>query len=373
VKLPLFDLNHWFATAEGRFDLSLSHSACETLAVHDLLDDNELKSFTNTALGYGHFEGLPELRSEIADQYESVDAAHVITFNGPSEAIYTFMQAMLRPGDRAVVQSPMFHTLHTIARQIGCEVKEWQPSDPLSCTFDVSDLASLCDESTKLIVINFPHNPTGQMISESDLRQVAEIAKSAGAMLFGDEVFRLLELPPHATLPAVCDLYDKGISVSGMSKPYGLRGLRIGWMATKCDEIRDAVKQYRYYTAEMTNTPCQLLVCAALRRKEEVLTRNRSLIVANLDRLESFVAGHSGILQLFRPKAGTMAIVEQRTQLTSTELCERMLDEEQLFLVPGKPLGLSDRMLRLGLSRFDFEQGLVRFDRFLRRLSAAKA
>jgi aspartate/methionine/tyrosine aminotransferase len=262
------------------------------------LNDDELKAFVDTALAYGPFEGLPELRSVIVEQYDSVDATQVITFNGPSEAIYTFMQAMLRPGDRAVVQSPMFHTLHTIARQIGCEVSEWQPTDERSCEFDVADPAAICDESTKLIIINFPHNPTGQMISESELREVAEIARSHDAMLFGDEVFRLLELPPHPTLPAVCDLYDKGISVSGMSKPYGLGGLRIGWMATKCDEIRHAVKQYRYYTAEMTNTPCQLLARAALRRKEEVLTRNRTLIVKNLNRLETFVASHKGTLQL---------------------------------------------------------------------------
>jgi len=102
VKLPLFDLNDWFATAEGRFDLSLSHSACETQAVSELVNDDELKSFLDTPLGYGPFEGLPELRSVIADQYNSVDAAQVITFNGPSEAIYTFMQAMLRPGGGSV-------------------------------------------------------------------------------------------------------------------------------------------------------------------------------------------------------------------------------------------------------------------------------
>lgn len=103
-------------------------------------------------------------------------------------------------------------------------MSEWRPTEERSCDFDVSDLAAICDASTKLIIINFPHNPTGQMISESELREVASIAKSVDATLFGDEVFRLLELPPHPTLPAVCDLYDKGISVAGMSKPYGLLG-----------------------------------------------------------------------------------------------------------------------------------------------------
>jgi aspartate/methionine/tyrosine aminotransferase len=264
--------------------------------------------------------------------------------------------------------SPSFHPLHAIARHIGCEIKEWRATDELSCSFDVEDLASLCNESTKLIVINFPHNPTGQTVSESELRRIVEIAESVDAMLFSDEAFRLLELPPLTTLPAVCDLYDKGISITGLSKSFGLGGLRMGWMATKCDEVRTAVKRYRYYTAEMTNTPCQWLACRALERKNEVLSRNRALIASNLELLEKFVHSHSTVLNLFRPKAGTMAMVEQRTNLTSSELSKRILKEERLFLIPGKPLGMSDRLLRFGLGMRGFTLSLECLDRFLKRL-----
>ncbi len=371
MKLPRFELDHWFAVAEGRFDLSLSHSACEIQRVGDFLDDDELKAFAELPLGYGPFDGLPELQEVVAGQYETIKAANVLTFNGPSEAIYTFMQATLDPGDQIVVQSPLFHTLHAIARQIGCQVKEWRPMDELSCEFDVDDLDAICDPSTKAIIINFPHNPTGQMISEADLRRVVDIARANDSILFSDEVFRLLELPIYRTLPAVCDLYDKGVSISGMSKPYGLGGLRIGWMATKCGEVLQSVKEYRYYTAEMTNTPCQWLACRALERGKGLLARNIMMISANLKRLGDFVDRHGDILRLYYPKAGTMAVVEQRTGMTSTELCERVLDEERVFLVPGKPLGMSDRLLRLGLGRSDFEAGLERFDRFLTRLSGS--
>ena len=371
MTLPLFDLNEWFATAEGRFDFSLSHSGCQPQTVADLLDDGDWKSFADVSLSYGAFEGLAELRQAIADQYDSVEPSHVITFNGPSEAIYTFMRAILKPHDTVVVQSPLFRTLHSIARHIGCAVKEWRPADELSCVFDVSDLAAICDGSTRLIVINFPHNPTGQMISEPELRRIVGIARTVDAMLFSDEVFRLLELAPYRTLPAACDLYEKAVSVTGLSKPFGLGGLRIGWMVTKCDEIRSAVKRYRYNTVEMTNTPCQWLACRALERKDEVLARNRARISANLDRLEAFVETHNSTLKLFRPKAGTMAVVQQRTKLTSTELCERILDEERLFLVPGKPLGMPDSVLRFGLGMLDFASGLERLDRFLKRLQAS--
>ena len=116
----------------------------------------------------------------------------------------------------------------------------------------------------------------------------------------------------------------------------------------------------------MTNTPCQWLACRALQRKDEVLNRNRTRIQSNLDRLEAFVESHNTILKLVRPKAGTMAVLEQRTDLSSTELCQRILDAERLFLIPGKPLGTSDRLLRFGLGMQGFEQGLERLDRFLK-------
>lgn len=369
MTLPLFHLNEWFARAEGRFDLSLSHSGCEPQRVADLLDEADWKSFADVSLNYGAIDGLFELRTLIAQQYESLEPEHVMTFNGPSEVIYTFMRAMLRSEDTVVVQNPMFQTLHSIARHTGCTVKEWRPTDESGCEFDVSDLAAICDRTTTLIVINFPHNPTGQTVPESEFQRIVDIAEAAGAMLFSDEAFRLLEIPPHRTLPAACDIYDKAVSATGLSKPFGLGGLRIGWMATKCDAIRSAVKRYRYNTVEMTNTPSQWLACRALQRKDEVLARNRALISANLQRLASLVAAHSSLLKLFRPKAGTMAIVEQGTSLTSTEFCERILEEERLFLIPGKPLGMSDRFLRFGLGMSDFASGLERLDRFLRRLN----
>jgi aspartate/methionine/tyrosine aminotransferase len=367
MRLSPFPLVNWFAEAEGRFDLSLGHSGCQPIKAADFVDEAELKTFADMLLGYGEFAGLGEFRQLIADEYETIDPADVLVFNGPSEAIYTFMQAMMQPGDHVIVQSPMFHTLHSIARQLGCEVREWKPTDELSYSFDVADLASLCHERTRLIVINFPHNPTGQMISEPELRGIVEIAQSVDALLFSDEVFRLLELPPTRMLPAACDLYDKAVSVCGLSKSFSLGGLRIGWLATKCDEVMSAVKQYRYYTAEMTNTPCQWLGCRALQRKAEILARNRALISANLDRLEAFAREHEGTLSLLRPQAGTMAVVTQHTGLTSTELCRRLLEEERLFLIPGKPLGMSDRLLRVGLGQNDFENGLMRLGTFLKR------
>ena len=200
MRLPPFQLVEWFAAAEGRFDLSLSHSDCEPLFVSDLLNKSEQAEFADFRLGYGTFDGQEELRSLVASQYETIGKKDVLVFSGASEAIYTFMRTTLEPGDEVVVQSPLFNTLHGVARSIGCRLIDWRPTDEMTCSFDVNGLSELCSERTKLIVFNFPHNPSGRMISESELTQVVETARRCDAFIFSDEQFRLLELPPTPTL-----------------------------------------------------------------------------------------------------------------------------------------------------------------------------
>ena len=170
---------------------------------------------------------------------------------------------------------------------------------------------------------------------------------------------------PYETLPAVCDLYDKGVSATGLSKPFGLGGLRIGWMATRCDELRNAVRNYRFYTAEMTNTPCQFLAVHALGKSDEVVRRNRQLIGENLDRLATFVEQQPS-LELQRPKAGTMAMVKQNTGMTSTEFCQQLLEQQRVFLIPSGTMAMPDQSLRFGLGMTGFEDGLERLAAFLK-------
>lgn len=369
MRLPPFELVKWFSAAEGRFDISLSHSDCEPLGVSELLDEDQQSSLLNFRLGYGAFAGLEELRHLIGQTYTTIKKDDVLIFSGASEAIYTFMRTTLDPGDEVVIQSPIFNSLQGTARAIGCKVIDWQPTDKMTCSFDVRDLTALCSSRTKLIVFNFPHNPSGQMISEADLRLIVETARQSDAIVFSDEQFRLLEMPSIPTLPAACDLYEKAVSVTGVSKTHGLGGLRIGWLATRCRDVIERAREYRYYTTEMTNTPCQMIAARALEQSDVVLGRNRDRIAANVAQLRAFAEQHHETMVLHPPQGGTMAVVEQKTPLTSTQLCERLLDEQRIFLVPGELMGMSDRLLRFGFGRDDFAEGLDRFGRFLQSFS----
>ncbi|MEZ6124250.1 MAG: aminotransferase class I/II-fold pyridoxal phosphate-dependent enzyme [Planctomycetaceae bacterium] len=365
MDLPSFPLVNWFAAAEGRFDISLSHTDCEPLSVADVLDDGEQRTLANYPLGYGTFTGLEELRHAVAAQYSTLTSDDVLIFGGASEAIYTFMRTNLKPGDEVVAQSPIFNSLRGIAEGIGCRIVDWQPRADSSFVYDVSDLSSLCSDGTKLIVFNFPHNPSGQMISADELQAILDIAKRHDAMIFSDEQFRLLELPGTPRLAAACDLYEKAVSVTGVSKTFGLGGLRIGWLATRCREVLQRAKQYRYYTTEMTNTPCQMLAAAALRKSNDILSRNRGVILSNLEVLTTFCSRYEQQLLLHPPQAGATVLIEQKTGWSSTEFCERLLDDQRVFLVPGASMRMSDRLLRIGLGRSDFADGLERLGRFV--------
>ena len=368
MDLPSFPLVKWFAAAEGRFDISLSHSDCEPLSVADVLDAEGQARLSRYPLGYGSFAGLEELRSIVADQYEALRSDDVLVFGGVSEAIYTFMRTNLKAGDEVIVQKPVFNSLRATVQGIGCRIMDWEPEDASSCLFDVTRLADLCSERTKLIVFNFPHNPSGQMISEDELRTIIEIARRSDAMIFSDEQFRLLELPATPRLPSACDLYDKAVSTTGVSKTLGMGGLRIGWLATRCRDVIQRAKEYRYYTTEMTNTPCQMIATEAMRRSDEILSRNRKLIETNVKLLVEFCSERRQQLVLHPPKAGTMVLVEQTTPLTGTEFCERLLDDQRVFLVPGAAMEISDRLLRFGFGREDFCDGLSRLGLFLQQV-----
>ncbi|QDT43396.1 Capreomycidine synthase [Gimesia alba] len=371
MELPAFPLVQWFAAAEGRFEFSLSHSDCEPLSVSDILGDAEQKTLANLPLGYGTFAGLEELRQSVARQYATLKQDDVLIFGGASEVIYTFMRTNLNPGDEVVIQAPIFNSLKATAQAIGCQIIEWRPTNELTCEFDVSTLIDLCNEQTKLIVFNFPHNPSGQMISEDELISIVETAQKYDAMIFSDEQFRLLELPESPRLPPACDVYDKAVSVAGVSKTLGLGGLRIGWLATRNRDLLKRAREYRYYTTEMTNTPCQMLAAQAMKHHDEILTRNRKRIIHNLKQLQAFCLRHKQYLDLHPPQAGPMAVVEQTTSFTSTEFCQRLLDEQRVMLVPGEVMGISNRLLRIGLGRDDFSKGLNRLETFLQSMPAA--
>ncbi len=280
-----FALERFFARYEFSARYLLSASDCQGPTMAELVDaaDDGLRTrWEHLELGYTESQGLPELRADIATQYGRVDAEQVIVA-APEEAVFLTMHALLAPGDHVICTFPGYQSLYELARSIGCEVDFWEPAesperaegaDGTGWRFDPAGLEGLIRPNTRLVVWNFPHNPTGALPPAEDFTRMVAAVANAGAWLFSDEMYRLLEPAPELRLPAAADLYERAVSLGGMSKAFGLAGLRIGWVAAHDQTVLERIKSLKDYTTICSSAPSELLALMALRERDGILAAN---------------------------------------------------------------------------------------------------
>jgi aspartate/methionine/tyrosine aminotransferase len=368
-----FLLERFFAQHEFSARYLLSTSDCQGMAMAGLVAgaDEDLRArWDDLRLGYTDSQGLPDLRAEIAALYESVTGEEVLVA-APEELIFLAMNALLDPGDHVVCTFPGYQSLYGLARSIGCEVSLWQPSESETWRFDPADLEALLRPETKLLVWNFPHNPTGALPPQTDYGRMVAAARRAGAWLFSDEMYRLLEPVEEVRLPAAVDLYAKAVSLSGMSKAFGLAGLRIGWVATHDRPLLDRMKSLKDYTTICSSAPSELLALMALRSRDAILAGNRERVLRNREAATAFFARRSDTFTWIPPQAGTVCfprlVADGPADLDcgAEAFCARLLRDTGVLLLPSTVYGYGDRHFRLGLGRDDFRANLAVLDSHL--------
>ncbi len=364
-----FKLERYFAEYEFKAEWVLSASDCETLSMAELLgmaDGESLELWRGLRLGYTETAGHPLLRAEVAELYEAI-AADDVMIAAPEEAIFIAMQTLLAPGDHVVVVSPAYQSLYEVARHIGCGVTRWElEAGRGGWRLDVGRLERLVEGRTRMLVINFPHNPTGHTLSRSELEAIVELARERGLYLFSDEMYRLLEYGSGARLPAACDLYEKGISLGGLSKAFGLPGLRVGWLATRERAVLERWVAFKDYTTICASAPSEVLGIIALRSREPILLRNREIVRANLAVATEFFAAHQDRFGWLAPKAGPVAFPRWLGEETTERFCREVVDGAGVMIVPGSVFEHPGNHFRIGLGRRDFPDALARLAGHLR-------
>ena len=371
MDIAPFALEQFFARYEFTTPHILCASDCESMSVAELLAlaGESLSNLGQIQLSYTESQGSPALRAAVAATYRQVDPDKVVILNSPEEGIYLTMRTLLQPGDELIVLTPAYDSLRNVAEHIcGAEqVKPWavRPS-PTGWQLDLDELAVLLTSRTKLLIVNFPHNPTGYLPDPDEFAAIVSLAQRHGCWLFCDEMYRGLELDGRPTLPSAVDLYERAIVLAGLSKVHGLPGLRAGWVVIHDPEVREAFINWKHYTSICPPAPSEFLALAGLQAQTELINRNRTIIQDNLGLAEAFFARWPELFTWRRPLAGSVALVGIATE-SATAYCHQLAAAAGILLLPGAYLGYADQFVRVGLGRRSFATNLSHYEAYLRR------
>ena len=376
-ELRPFELEVFFSKWEFTARHHLCASDMQSMTISELLalaNDADRKAWDSLYLGYTETWGTPGLRDAIASTYERVGASDVLTFVGAQEAIFAAMHALLRPADHAIVVIPNYQSVESVPLSI-CDVTGIALDPACNWELDLNQVRDAIRPNTRVISFNFPHNPTGKVISRATLDALVGMARERGIYLFSDEVYRGVERRPEITLPQVADLYERGISLGVMSKSYGLPGIRVGWMACRDCEALGRMERMKHYTSICGAAPSELLAQIALKARERILARNRSLIAKNLPMLETFFAEHEDLFEWYLPDGGCIGYPRYIGRDGVEEFARRLVEESGVLLLPASvyrsEMGATptDRF-RIGYGRDNMEAGLAALRGHLRKVAA---
>lgn len=363
MRIRPFRLERYFAQYEFSTPYLLSASDCESLTLQELLgwaDPESLELWERLRLGYTESQGHPLLRQEVARLYQSLARDDVLIVV-PEEGIFIATHVLLEPGDHVVVTFPGYQSLYAIAEALGCRVTRWAfRAGDAGWKLDLDLLARSITPRTKLLVVNFPHNPTGYLPTRGELDAIVDLAHQNDLYLFSDEMYWLLEYGPACRLSAVCDLYEKGISLFGLSKTLSLPGLRIGWLATKDSTLLDRMQAFKDYTTICSSAPSEVLAIMALRARDNIINRNMDIIRHNLGVMERFCAEHKDWFRWLKPQAGSVAFPCLTSSMSVDKFCQEVLEQKGVMVVPGSVFEYPGQHFRLGLGRKDLPQAIER-------------
>ncbi len=371
MLLPAFKLEEYFAKYEFIASYTMASSDPETYTLTELLgmaDEECLSLWNNLKFSYTETHGLPLLREEISKLYTHQNKENFLIFSGAEEAIYITMQVLLQPGDEVVVVTPCYQSLKEIPKAIGAKVTkvalEWENS---KWNFNLDKFASAITGQTKLVIVNFPHSPTGCHISKKMFESILDIVKQHNVYLFSDEVYRLSEYNPEDCLPNAIDCYEKAISLGVLSKSFGFPGLRIGWTGSQNKALLERLAAYKNYTTICNSAPSEILSLMVLRNKDAILKRNILIANQNLDLLDQFFSRYPMIYEWYRPKAGFVNFPRLKLEMNIEEFAKQLVEEESVIILPGTMFDNEENHFRLGFGRRNLPEALARVERFSKK------
>lgn len=367
MKIKDFKLERYFAQHEFSAKYLLSSSDCDGYELKYLLHQASNKEKTlwdSMKLGYTESKGDHLLREAILQYYKQKNIENVVVAS-PGELNYICMNVLLEPSDHVITVSPCYQSLYQVVKSLNCELSFWKPISE-NWEFNTKELEKLIKKNTRLIVINFPHNPTGSYLHETQLDEIVRIARKHNITIFSDEMYHKLVLEDGKELPPISDIYEKGISLWGTSKTFGLAGLRTGWLVTEDTDLLSKVVSYKDYLSICNSAPSEILSLIALNNIDKFLKPNLKKIKHNVQLFKEFANNHPIISSFVPPKAGSTSFVELNIKESSLDFSKELVKKTGIMTVPSEMFEHPGKFIRVGFGRENLPEILNHFDDYLK-------
>jgi hypothetical protein len=373
TMLPDFKLETYLSKWEFAARYHMTASDMESLTVAELLamaTPEDRKAFDEMRLVYIETYGTPALRAAVAETYRGLASDDIIAFAGAEEGIFCAMHALLDSDSHAVVVTPNYQSSETLPLSI-CATTGVALRERENWALDLDEVRAALRPNTKLVLVNFPHNPTGKVADRTTFDGLVALCAERGIHLFSDEVYRGLERRPEIQLPQAAEAYERGISLNVMSKAYGLPGLRVGWVACRDRALLSRMERIKHYLSICNAGPTEHLAVIALKARTRILARNLALIDANLREMNSFFAEFAETFDWTVPDGGCIGFPRYKGKDGVETFCRRLAEEIGVVLLPASIYqsaltpAPTDRF-RIGFGRSYVPEGLAAMRAWLR-------
>ncbi len=370
MRFVQFDLERWQSTWENRVRYNLSESGVHPLSIRELLDlaGAEAGPLLAVRLGYSQSNGTELLRERIAALYPGASPDQVLVTTGSAEANFLVCWRLLEPGDQVAVMLPNYLQTWGLAQNFGAAVRGFALRADAGWEPRADEVRAAIAPGTKLVIVTNPHNPTGHVLSDAMRRLIVERAQAVGAWLLADEVYQGAERD-GVTTPSFWGSYERVLVVNGLSKAYGLPGLRIGWLVAPAEFTAEVWARHDYTTIGPAGASDHLAAVALEPQvRERLLERTRRILRTNYPVLEDWLRRFGDTFSWHPPQAGAICLVQYRPAVSARDVVERVRAEHDVLLVPGDHFGVP-RAIRFGYGEelAHFREALAETERGLRR------
>lgn len=296
---------------------------------------------------YGEHRGSREMRELIAAEGEGLAADDVLLTAGAAGALFIISTALLDKGDHLVVVRPNYATNIETPRAIGCEISYHDLAFEDGFALDVGRLAAQITPRTRLISVTCPHNPTGVALGRDDLDALIALAERSGCHLLVDETYR--DLSYGAPLPLAASLSPRAISVSSLSKAYGVPGVRMGWMITRDPGLQETFLAAKEQISICGSAIDEWVGLQVMRRRSEMLAQTLPEMRRRLDLVSDWIADEP-LLEWVAPAGGVVCFPRIKAEPPGglEAFYQRLLASHGAYVGPGHWFEMPDRHFRLG-------------------------